>query len=46
MESNGYLFYIIFLVLWVLGILGAIISPLINLVGNLLMQGIGSLFGF
>lgn len=46
MESNEYLFYIIFLVLWVLGILGSIISPLINLVGNLLMQGIGSLFGF
>lgn len=46
MESNEYLFYILFLVLWVLGILGNIISPLISLVTNLLFSGIGSLFGF
>ncbi len=46
MESNEYLFYILFLVLWVLGILGNIISPLITLLGNLLVSGIGSLFGF
>ena len=46
MESNEYLFYIIFLVLWIFGILGDIISPLINVVSNLLISGIGSLFGF
>ena len=46
MESNEYLFYMIFLALWIFGILGNIVSPLINVVSNLLISGIGNLFGF
>jgi Zn-dependent protease len=46
MESNSQLFYIIFLVLWFLGILSSIISPIIGWVSSFLINGIGSLFGF
>ena len=46
MESNEYLFYMIFLALWIFGILGNIISPLINIVSDLLISGVGKLFGF
>lgn len=45
MESNEYLFYMIFLALWIFGILGNIISPLINVVSDLLISGVGKLFG-
>lgn len=45
MESNEYLFYMIFLALWIFGILGNIISPLINIVSDLLISGVGKLFG-
>ena len=45
MESNEYLFYMIFLALWIFGILGNIISPLINVVSDLLISSVGKLFG-
>ena len=45
MESNEYLFYMIFLALWIFGILGNIISPLINIVSDLLISSVGKLFG-
>ena len=44
-ERYSYIFYIIFMALWITGIMGSIISPLISIVYNGITNGIGSLFG-
>ncbi|MBP3255071.1 MAG: site-2 protease family protein [Clostridia bacterium] len=44
-ERNSYIFYIVFMALWFTGIMGSIISPVINVIYNGITGGIGSLFG-
>ena len=39
------IFYIIFLILWITGLAGTIISPIIELIANGLINLIGLLFG-
>lgn len=43
--ENETMLYIIFLAIWLTGIAGLIISPIINLLYSGLMSGIGALFG-
>ena len=45
LENNSQIFYIIFMILWITGILGSIISPVILVIYNGIINGIGSLFG-
>ena len=44
-ERNSYIFYILFMLLWITGIMGSIISPLIRGVYTGLLIGIGNIFG-
>ena len=44
-ENYSHIFYIIFMALWFTGIMGSIITPLISLVYNGIITGIGMLFG-
>ena len=44
-ENNTSIFYIIFLVIWITGIAGTIISPIINWISSGLMNLIGAIFG-
>ena len=44
-QQYGQYFYIVFVIIWVTGIAGAIISPLISVAYSGLMKTIGSLFG-
>lgn len=45
LERNSQIFYLVFLGLWITGLAGDIISPIINAVYNVITLGIGSLFG-
>lgn len=45
LERNSQIFYLVFLALWITGLAGDIISPIINIVYNVITLGIGSLFG-
>ena len=42
--NNSNIFYIIFLVLWITGLAGEIVAPIIRLLYNGLMYGIGAIF--
>lgn len=44
-RNNEQIFYILFLILWITGILGSIISPAIVTVYNVLIKLVGSIFG-
>ena len=44
-ESNSQIFYILFMILWITGILGNIISPIISVVYNGIVNGIANIFG-
>ena len=44
-ERNSYIFYIIFMILWITGIMGSIISPLISVVYNGITSVIANIFG-
>ena len=44
-EKNTQLFSIIFMVLWITGVLGMVISPVISIVYSFITNGIGSIFG-
>ena len=44
-ENRSYIFYIVFVVLWAVGILGLIITPVTNVISNFLINIIGRLFG-
>lgn len=44
-ERYSYIFYIVFMALWITGIMGSVISPVINIIYNGIISGIGSLFG-
>lgn len=43
--NNERFFYLIFLVIWITGLAGVIISPVINFIYRIIVGGIGSLFG-
>lgn len=45
LDRNERIFYIVFLVLWITGLAGQIISPIIGWIGTGLMKLIGMLFG-
>ncbi len=45
LDRYSQIFYLIFLALWITGIAGIIISPIINVVYNVITSGIGILFG-
>jgi len=45
LERNSQIFYLVFLGLWITGLAGDIISPIINAVYNIITLGVGSLFG-
>jgi len=42
--EHGYIFHIVFLVIWITGLAGLIISPIINLIYDGLMWGVLSIF--
>ena len=44
LDRYSQIFYVVFLVLWIFGIAGQIISPIINVVYNGIFLGIGTLF--
>ena len=44
-EANERIFYIIFIVLWITGIAGSIISPIINLIFSGIIKLGGLIFG-
>lgn len=45
LDKYEYIFYIVFLVLWISGLAGDIISPIIGFIANGLMNLVGMLFG-
>lgn len=45
-DNYSQIFYILFVILWVTGIAGTIISPLINVIGNGIISVVGACFGF
>lgn len=45
MIQNQNIFYIVFLLIWITGLAGVIISPVIDFIYNIIVGGIGSLFG-
>ena len=44
-ERYSYIFYIIFMALWITGIMSSIISPIINVTSNGIINGFGNIFG-
>ena len=45
MIRNQNIFYIVFLLIWITGLAGVIISPVIDFIYNIIVGGIGRLFG-
>ena len=45
LDKNERIFYIIFLVLWITGLAGTIISPIIEFIANGLIRVVGMIFG-
>ena len=44
-QSNSNIFYIIFLVIWITGIAGQIVSPIIDAITSGIFAGVGWIFG-
>ncbi len=45
LERNEYTLQFVFMILWITGLLGNIVTPVVGFLSNLLFSGIGTLFG-
>ena len=45
LDNNANLLQFVFMLLWIFGLLGEIVSPVINFISGLLFNGVGALFG-
>ncbi|HOZ54614.1 MAG TPA: site-2 protease family protein [Clostridia bacterium] len=45
-EEKESIFYIVFIIIWITGIAGIVVTPLISIIGEKIMQLVGIVFGF
>lgn len=45
LDANSYMLQIIFMILWITGLLGRLVSPITSFIFRLLLNGVGMIFG-
>lgn len=45
LDKNSYILQLVFMILWITGLLGYVVSPVVGFISNLLFKGVGAIFG-